>query len=227
MPERLASHFQLGDDGSLDNLIRRQRFSTNQGDILTRLFTGCFAVWLVLMAGTQTCCGWQVARLSPLEKFQRDLHRRVSRDQASRIAIIKYTQRANKKVPKDYQKKLNRLLKKASDIDGDNLAWLKKILPENDFPKASQIGKNSASELFLLIVHADRDRAFQKKCLDSMKQMPDEWGKSYVTRLEIRSTSPPPPTITQKDPATDSNTKTIGQKPTESKTELSRLKSDE
>ena len=70
---------------------------------MIRLFTGCFVLCLVLIAGNQTCCSWQVARLSPFEKFQRDLQRRVSRDQASRIALLKHAKRASKKMPQDYQ----------------------------------------------------------------------------------------------------------------------------
>ena len=117
---------------------------------------------------------------------------------------MKFSERASKKTPNDYQKQMGRLLKKASDIDANNLAWLKKQLSQHGFPKVSEIGRASADEWFLLLLHADRDKAFQKKCLDLMKQLPDEWGETYVTRLELRASSPPAPTITLKPSAASS-----------------------
>ena len=41
-----------------------------------RLFAGGLTVIVMLIAWSETCCYGQVERRSPLEKFQRDLHKK-------------------------------------------------------------------------------------------------------------------------------------------------------
>ena len=122
-----------------------------------------------------------------LENFQKELHKRVLRDQAVRKALIKFTSRAKQlNSTESDQKKLNRLMKRASDTDDKNLVWLKKHISKHGFPAVSRIGVKAADEFFLLVLHADRDRVFQKECLEQMKQMPDEWASSYCQLLKLR-----------------------------------------
>jgi len=94
-----------------------------------------------------------------------------------------------KKSAKD-DNELKRLEKRASDVDDENLAWLKKLIEAHGFPKSSEIGKKSADEFYLLVVHADRDREFQKDCLERMKEMPQQWPRGYVSALERRASFP-------------------------------------
>ena len=126
-----------------------------------------------------------------LQKFAKELQRRVSRDQIARRALSRHLEKL-KKSGRDTKgdEKLKRLMKRASDTDGENLAWVKKHISNFGFPTVSAIGNKSANEFYLLILHADRDREFQKRCVKKMKEMPSEWPESYTKQLEGRSTSP-------------------------------------
>ena len=140
------------------------------------------------------CFQTDVIDAPELAKFQKELSKRVKRDQGVRIALIKYRKRMSKKEtsqkPKSDDKELKRLEKRASDVDDENLAWLKKLIKNHGFPKSSEIGEKSAEEFFLLVLHADRDREFQKDSLAHMKKMPKQWSRGYVSLLERRSSFP-------------------------------------
>lgn len=56
----------------------------------------------------------------------------------------------------------------AASVDADNLAWLKNVVNEVGWPGRSMVGEDGASAAWLLAQHADRDPAFQRKCLDLM-----------------------------------------------------------
>lgn len=122
-----------------------------------------------------------------LAVFQKEIKKRVARDQAARIAYLKQTAKLEKKgeSPKD-DKRLIRLVERAVDVDKKNIAWLKEQIKRFGYPRVSEIGSDTADGFFLLIIHADRDRAFQKRCIEQMKEMPDEWPESYVEKLMLR-----------------------------------------
>ncbi|MEO1074567.1 MAG: DUF6624 domain-containing protein [Bacteroidota bacterium] len=54
-------------------------------------------------------------------------------------------------------------------IDSLNTAWLKGVVAERGWPKASEVGEQGASDAWLLAQHADRDRAFQREVLGLME----------------------------------------------------------
>lgn len=54
-------------------------------------------------------------------------------------------------------------------IDSTNLIAVKKLYREHGYPTISMIGAENQKRFFILIQHADRDVAFQKKVLDEMK----------------------------------------------------------
>ncbi|MEM8601481.1 MAG: DUF6624 domain-containing protein [Bacteroidota bacterium] len=54
-------------------------------------------------------------------------------------------------------------------IDSLNTAWLKGVVAERGWPKASEVGEQGASDAWLLVQHADRDRAFQREVLGLME----------------------------------------------------------
>lgn len=162
----------------------------------------CLQVLVLAVVGAgllpNFCCG-QVANQYSLKKFQLDLHRRVIRDQSTRKAIIEFKKtkkfRSKTKDKKDneaIQKRYVRLLKKASDVDQANLTWIKKQIQEHGFPSSEDLGAKSADGFFLLILHADRDREFQKQCLASMRQTDSDWSKLQSGLLEFRSSQRPP-----------------------------------
>lgn len=57
----------------------------------------------------------------------------------------------------------------ASTIDSLNTAWLKGVVAERGWPKVSEVGEEGASDAWLLVQHADRDRAFQREVLGLME----------------------------------------------------------
>jgi uncharacterized protein DUF6624 len=58
----------------------------------------------------------------------------------------------------------------AASVDADNLAWLKETVAEVGWPGRSLVGEDGAHAAWLLAQHADRDPAFQRRCLDLLTQ---------------------------------------------------------
>jgi hypothetical protein len=61
------------------------------------------------------------------------------------------------------------LQKKMEEIDQRNTAGLKGVVDKHGWPGRSSVGDEGAHNAWLLAQHADRDRAFQKRCLKLMK----------------------------------------------------------
>lgn len=143
-----------------------------------------------------TCLLWIFFLWSPVQAqrpslvgFQRQVQRRVARDQAVRFGLMQVPLTKNGEFNR---KEHNRLMQRASDVDEDNVAWLRKQVAKLGVPDPSVLGKQTADGFFLLILHADRDRKLQQKCLGLMKETPGQWPKSYIQRLETRVKFPPP-----------------------------------
>jgi hypothetical protein len=61
-------------------------------------------------------------------------------------------------------------LRSIADIDRKNTARLKEIVDKHGWPGKNSVGDDGAHAAWLLVQHADRDRAFQKKCLTLLEQ---------------------------------------------------------
>ena len=124
-----------------------------------------------------------------LAKFQKELKRRVSKEQIARKALIRqYEQKRKNSDQKAFDRRRKKLLKKASDIDGQNLEWLKGEIIRYGIPEFPVLGARSADHFFLLVLHADRDPKFQLSCLDVLKSETSQWPNSYGDTLEYRLT---------------------------------------
>lgn len=141
-------------------------------------------VALCLSCVAVNCFGQQTR--SDAARFQRELQRRVSREQSARYALIEFLQRTSRNGKTFDTKRYDRLTKKASDIDGDNLAWLKKIEEKKGFPNAQQLDEQTLEKLFLLFLHADRDPEFRRKFLAHIKSEKSGWPDRYANLLETR-----------------------------------------
>ena len=113
-----------------------------------------------------------------------ELMKRVKEDQAARFAIINAT-RNGEKVPEE-------LHKKGEEIDKDNTRWLKEVVEKKGWPTFTMVGKDGGNAAWLLVQHADLDRALQKKCLGLMKELllKDEVSKkdyAYLTDRVLRA----------------------------------------
>ena len=151
--------------------------------------SGLFGLLLVMLVSNipSQCLGVQQQPSKELSAFKKEIKRRVARDQAARTAYLKHTLNLGKK-GKNFKddKRLARLVKRANEVDANNIAWIKNQIKRFGFPRVSEIGSETADGFFLLLIHADRDREFQKRCVEQMKEMPDEWAQSYVDKLVLR-----------------------------------------
>lgn len=144
---------------------------------------------IVMVALSLSCvaddCLGQMSRRDAAN-FQRQLRRRVAKDQAARYAIIEFLQRTSINQKGFDNERYDKLNKKASDVDGDNIAWLKRFEEEHGFPSAEQLDEESGEQLFLLIIHADRDPEFRRKILAHMKSEESAWPEKHINLLETR-----------------------------------------
>jgi len=74
-----------------------------------------------------------------------------------------------------------------SSIDVANTKRMKEIVGEIGWPTRSKVGTYASDMAWLLVQHADRDRAFQNQCLLLMKeQSEDEVKPANIAYLEDR-----------------------------------------
>lgn len=66
---------------------------------------------------------------------------------------------------------VSRLAVALAETDRSNTQWLKKVVADRGWPKASEVGQDGAREAWLLIQHADADPAFQLKALRLMEPL--------------------------------------------------------
>ncbi len=72
-------------------------------------------------------------------------------------------------------------------VDAKHTERMKEIIEEIGWPTASKVGKEGASNAWLLVQHADHDVDFQALCLELMKNTPaNEVDKTDIAYLEDR-----------------------------------------
>lgn len=57
-----------------------------------------------------------------------------------------------------------------SEVDADNLAWLRSVVAETGWPGRSMVGPDGTDAAWLLAQHAYRDHVFQRHCLDLLRR---------------------------------------------------------
>lgn len=138
---------------------------------------GCFARHAVLaltacllILSTAPSADETPAKLN--ESLRAELKKRVKADQDARFALIKLMQEQKPEDPAKAKPMADPpLMKKLEEIDTANTAWLKEVVAKHGWPGKALVGKDGAHDAWLLVQHADRDPAFQKKCLDQMKPL--------------------------------------------------------
>jgi hypothetical protein len=87
-------------------------------------------------------------------ELRSELLRRAEQDQAARLSVI--GQRRDRELGWE----------PVFSVDADNMAWLKTVVAKVGWPGRSMVGEDGAHAAWLLAQHADRDPAFQRRCLN-------------------------------------------------------------
>ena len=98
------------------------------------------------------------------EKLLAELVKRIDEDQKARKQLIDLQARPGKDA-EAAKKEVEAATKKVQEIDARNTAWMKEVVDKHGWPGKSLVGKDGAMRAWLLVQHADQDRAFQKRCL--------------------------------------------------------------
>lgn len=103
---------------------------------------------------------------------QKDGETKPKRDDALReelLKMVKEDQEFRMKVLKSTSPDAA-TLRKLGDIDRKNTARMKEIIQKHGWPGKKLVGDDGAHAAWLLVQHADEDRAFQKRCLTLLEQ---------------------------------------------------------
>jgi hypothetical protein len=99
------------------------------------------------------------------EKLRAELVKRVEEDQKARRQLIDLQARPGGKDAEATRKEVEAATKTMQAIDARNTAWMKEVVDQHGWPGKSLVGTDGAQKAWLLVQHADQDRAFQKRCL--------------------------------------------------------------
>jgi hypothetical protein len=87
------------------------------------------------------------------EKLRKELLSMMKVDQDARQALIQSG------------KTTGDLVERVAELDRKNTARMKEIIDKHGWPGRRLVGDDGANAAWLLVQHADQDRAFQKRCL--------------------------------------------------------------
>jgi hypothetical protein len=130
-------------------------------------------------------CGSTLAQEKPPAAepaLRLELLERTEKDQKARNALTDWEKEhgtLNGKTvslvnPKPEHMAVIKLFQTMQEVDEANTKWLKALVEKDGWPTISRVGKDGAEAAWLLVQHADADRAFQRKCLDLMTGLPKE-----------------------------------------------------
>ncbi len=103
------------------------------------------------------------------EPLRQELLRRVKEDQAVRTEFMEWVNKQGAR-PDKAGKYHAPMAVKMGEIDRKNAAWLKGVIDKQGWPGATRVGQDGANAAWLLVQHADHDRAFQKRCLGLLRE---------------------------------------------------------
>jgi hypothetical protein len=73
----------------------------------------------------------------------------------------------------------------AAAADGENLPWLRQVISDVGWPGKSLVGEDGAQAAWLLAQHADRDPAFQRRCLDLLTAAVERGEATVIQRAYL------------------------------------------
>src|SRR6516165_5364772 len=95
-----------------------------------------------------------------------ELRRMFKDDQEARMKAIELGKQ--ERPDPDERKKLEAAYQ---DLDRKHTTRTKEIVDKHGWPGKSLVGADGAHDAWLLVQHADKDRAFQKRCLELMEPL--------------------------------------------------------
>ena len=95
-----------------------------------------------------------------------ELRRMFKDDQEARMKAIELGKQ--ERPDPDERKKLEAAYQ---DLDRKHTTRMKEIVDKHGWPGKSLVGAGGAHDAWLLVQHADKDRAFQKRCLELMEPL--------------------------------------------------------
>lgn len=105
-------------------------------------------------------------------ELRTELLDRVEKDQKARMALLNWIKESGQSPDKLDKESDHPRLEALSRIDNENTKRLQEIIEQVGWPGKSLVGEDGAHAAWLLLQHADRDPAFQKKGLELMKAAP-------------------------------------------------------
>jgi hypothetical protein len=129
----------------------------------------CFMLYLICALAMGGALVWPGARAQQKEappapsinqELRKELLRMTKEDQDARKALI----------DEQSSKPGSQEAKRVETIDKANTARMKEIVDKHGWPGKSLVGTDGANAAWLLVQHADQDAAFQKRCLDLMRE---------------------------------------------------------
>jgi hypothetical protein len=118
-----------------------------------------------------------------------ELRRMVEKDQVARKKLIEWMKNSNQTDAEALKKREDLPeIKEVKDLDRKHTARLKEIVDKFGWPGKSLVGSDGAHDAWLLVQHADHDRAFQKRCLQLLEAAAkkDEVSKQDLAYLTDR-----------------------------------------
>lgn len=107
------------------------------------------------------------------EALRHELLKMAKEDQDARHMLVLKMPSSDKpslQIPSSDTSALRKIGEKILDIDRRNTARMKEIIQKHGWPGKSLVGDDGASAAWLLVQHADQDRAFQKRCLTLLER---------------------------------------------------------
>ena len=121
--------------------------------------------------GNAAHCGSEKLPKEPA--LRTELLARKQKDQQARLKLLEWAKRNGIDFgSKELEKRGRPFIEQLKAIDAENRAWLKQVIHRYGWPGRTLVGPDGAHAAWLLIQHADADRALQKRCLKLMRKAP-------------------------------------------------------
>lgn len=114
-------------------------------------------------------CSNPIGKKIRIIKYNKSLHSELIKMADEEQKVFQKIVDLMKTEPED-SLKISPLVVILDSIKGRNTSRLKEIVEQYGWPGKSLVGEDGANAAWLLIQHADRDRKFQRYCLELMKE---------------------------------------------------------